>query len=189
MQHAVTNDKIRNALRRLIAERGLDMSAVSRAIGKNHAYIQQYLTRGVPADLGYKTALALAEYFGCGLEIFGIRAPGAASNDAAPAQTSAPRHPLQSIRRLTGLGPAAFARALNVPEAEIVAIESGEKPLPEKLLLRVCNTFQIDPADFAGYAPALSESERVMLMRLRQLTPAQTRTLETILRKFEKERA
>ncbi len=66
-------DKTKNALRRLIAEHGVDMAAVSKAIGKNHAYIQQYLTRGVPAELSYKTALSLADFFGCGMETFGMR--------------------------------------------------------------------------------------------------------------------
>jgi len=175
-------DKIRSALKRLIDDRGVDMASVSKAIGKNHAYIQQYLTRGVPAELGYKTALALSDYFGCGLEIFGIRAGKPVSNDARP-------HPLVSIRKLTGLKTSEFARALGEKESDLKNIEDGKNQLTEKLLLKICRTFHIDPEDLAEYAPAMSADERVMLLRFRQLTPGQRKAMETLFRKFEKERA
>jgi len=177
-------DKTRNALKRLIADSGVDMATVSRAIGKNHAYIQQYLTRGVPAELGYKTALALADYFGCGLDVLGLRVPTPPSNDSPRA-----RHPLQSIRKLVGLSPAQFARALNEDEKTVAEIESGKHPLTEKMLLKICRTFQIDPEDMAEYAPAFSPDERVTLLRIRGLTPMQRREMEKLFRKFEKERA
>lgn len=175
-------DKIRTHLKRLIDERGLDMATVSRAIGKNHAYIQQYLTRGVPAELSYKTVLALADYFGCGLEMFGIRPAGKATNDA-------PSHPLSDIRKLTGLNLADFARALGEKETALRAIEQGNGALTEKLLLKICRTFRIDPEDLAEYAPAMSPDERVMLLRFRRLTPTQRKLMESMFRKFERERA
>lgn len=183
----LTQDKIRAALQRLIDDRGVDMATVSRAIGKNHAYIQQFLHRGVPAELGYKAALALADYFGCGIDVFGIAGtPLRASNDT---NKDTKRHPVQSIRRLMGLSTAQFAKALGEKESNILAIERGQTPLNEKLLFKMCQTFQIEPEDLAGYAPALSEDERVMLLRFRRLTPAQRRTLDTLFSKFEKERA
>lgn len=178
----IQGEKIRGAIRDLIEERGVDMATVSKAIGKNHAYIQQYLTRGVPAELSYKTITDLAEYFGGGLELFGLQKEAANSNAQA-------RHPLQSIRRLVGLTPEQFARALGAKESEIRAIENGSKPLNEKMLLQVSRTFQIPPEDLAQYAPALSPEERVMLLRFRQLTTAQRRAIDDLFRKFERERA
>lgn len=175
-------DKVRAALRRLIEDRGVDMAAVSRAIGKNHAYIQQYLNRGVPADLGYKSAVALAGYFGCGVETFGIKGVKA-SNDGRP------RHPIESIRRLIGLDAAQFARALNEKETDLADIEQGRKPLTEKLLLKICTTFEIEPEALAEYAPAMSADERVLLSRFRRLNPAQRRALDSFMLRFEKERA
>lgn len=182
-------DRVRANLRRMIEDRNVDMAAVSRAIGKNHAYIQQFLNRGVPSELGYRTALALAEYFGCGADVFGIGGGTyiKASNDGG--RDAAPRHPLQSIRRLIGLDTAQLAKALGEKESDILAIERGRAPLNEKMLLKICRTFHIEPEDLAGYAPALSPDERVMLLRFRQLTADQRRTLDTLLARFEKERA
>lgn len=183
-------DNVRAALRRLLEERGVDMATVSRAIGKNHAYIQQYLNRGVPEELGYKPAMALAEFFRCPPELFGI-AGGTyirPSNDTARRDTGL-RHPLQSIRRLIGLDTAQMAKALGEAEETIAAIERGATPLTEKLLFKISRTFQIEPEDLAAYAPALSAEERVMLLRFRQLNPDQRKSLENLLSSFEKERA
>lgn len=177
-------DKIRASLKRLIDERGVDMATVSRAIGKNHAYIQQYLTRGVPSELGYKTAMALADYFGCGLEIFGMRGTPAATNDM-----SHKSHPLASIRKLTGLTLDQFAYALGEKESDLKAIESGKNQLTQKLIFKICRVFHIEPDDMAQYAPAMSGEERLMLTRFRQMTPAQRKDLETLYRRLDKERA
>lgn len=53
-------DRVRDLLRKRIAERGLDMAKVSRAIGRNHAYMQQYLSLGKPKELPEKVREALA---------------------------------------------------------------------------------------------------------------------------------
>jgi transcriptional regulator with XRE-family HTH domain len=124
----------------------------------------------------------LADYFGCGLEIFGMRGHSSAANDARS-------HPLVAIRKLTALSTAQLAKALGEKESDLAAIETGRAALTEKLLLKICRVFQIDPEDLAAYAPALSPEERVMLLRIRGLTPAQRRAVETLFRKFERETA
>lgn len=53
-------DKVRALIEAIIKDRDLDMAALSRAIGRNHAYIQQYLKRGVPQDLPEKVRGRLA---------------------------------------------------------------------------------------------------------------------------------
>jgi transcriptional regulator with XRE-family HTH domain len=82
-----------------------------------------------------------------------------------------------------------MAKAMGEKEATIVAIENGQQPLNEKMLLKISRTFHIEPEDLAGYAPALSAEERVMLLRIRQLSPEQRKTLESVFASFEKERA
>ncbi len=42
----------RLVLERLCAERGEDFAGLSRMLGRNSAYIQQYVRRGVPRRLG-----------------------------------------------------------------------------------------------------------------------------------------
>jgi phage repressor protein C with HTH and peptisase S24 domain len=46
-----TNDPVRQRIRSALAERQLNMSSVSKKLGKNHAYLHQFLDRGIPAHL------------------------------------------------------------------------------------------------------------------------------------------
>lgn len=61
----------RYALERLIVERGEDFSSLSRLLGKNSAYIQQYLRRGTPKRLKEEERRILARYFGVPETLFG----------------------------------------------------------------------------------------------------------------------
>ena len=54
----------REALARLIAERREDYAGLSRLIGRNPAYIQQFIKRGVPKKLDEADRRLLARYFG-----------------------------------------------------------------------------------------------------------------------------
>ena len=54
----------RKALERLCAERGEDFAGLSRFLGKNPAYIQQYIRRGTPRRLKEDERRKLAHYFG-----------------------------------------------------------------------------------------------------------------------------
>lgn len=53
----------RQVLQRLCAERGEDFAGLSRMLGRNPAYIQQYVRRGVPRRLGEDERRKLARYF------------------------------------------------------------------------------------------------------------------------------
>ena len=44
-------DDVRDLIRRQLEATGQDMASVSRQLGRNHAYLQQYLNRGVPRVL------------------------------------------------------------------------------------------------------------------------------------------
>ena len=53
----------RVALQRLIEARGEDYSALSRLLGRNPAYVQQYIKRGSPRRLAERDRRILARYF------------------------------------------------------------------------------------------------------------------------------
>ena len=53
----------RAVLERLCAERGEDFAGLSRMLGRNPAYIQQFVRRGVPRKLGEAERRKLARYF------------------------------------------------------------------------------------------------------------------------------
>jgi phage repressor protein C with HTH and peptisase S24 domain len=57
-------DQARANLERLCADRGEDFASLSRLIGRNPAYIQQFIRRGTPRRLGEQERRVLARYFG-----------------------------------------------------------------------------------------------------------------------------
>lgn len=57
-------DDVRNHLQELMEERGDDCLSISRLLGRNAAYFQQYLRRGVPKRLKEEDRRTLAAYFG-----------------------------------------------------------------------------------------------------------------------------
>ncbi|QNM83480.1 helix-turn-helix transcriptional regulator [Sphingomonas sabuli] len=54
----------RTVLERLCAERGEDFAGLSRMLGRNPAYIQQFVRRGVPKKLKEEERKKLARFFG-----------------------------------------------------------------------------------------------------------------------------
>ena len=61
----------RLVLERLCAERGEDFAGLSRMLGRNSAYIQQFVRRGVPKRLGEDERRKLARYFGVSEALLG----------------------------------------------------------------------------------------------------------------------
>lgn len=57
------SNEARAALERLCLERGEDFAGLSRLIGRNPAYIQQFIRRGVPRRLREDERRVLARYF------------------------------------------------------------------------------------------------------------------------------
>ena len=56
-------DDVRDALDALIRDSGEDYSSISRLLGRNPAYIQQFIKRGSPRRLAEEDRLRLAAYF------------------------------------------------------------------------------------------------------------------------------
>ncbi|MBV8908609.1 MAG: LexA family transcriptional regulator [Sphingomonas sp.] len=80
----------RLVLERLCAERAEDFAGLSRMLGRNPAYIQQYVRRGVPKRLGEDERRKLARYFDVPEELLGGPAERATSKGLATVK----RHPV-----------------------------------------------------------------------------------------------
>lgn len=66
----------RKVLERLCAERGEDFAGLSRLLGKNPAYIQQFIRRGTPRRLREEERRTLARYFSIPESMLGGRDDG-----------------------------------------------------------------------------------------------------------------
>ena len=81
----------RLVLERLCAERGEDFAGLSRMLGRNAAYIQQFVRRGVPKRLKEEERRKLARYFSVPETLLG----GPPETEQAPAGLLAvKRHPV-----------------------------------------------------------------------------------------------
>jgi phage repressor protein C with HTH and peptisase S24 domain len=85
------NSDPRQVLERLCVERGEDFAGLSRMLGRNAAYIQQFVRRGVPKRLKEQERRKLARYFSVSETLLGGPAGElAAANDLV----SVTRHPV-----------------------------------------------------------------------------------------------
>lgn len=115
----------REALHRLIVERGENFGALSRLIGRNAAYIQQFIKRGTPRKLDEEDRRTLARYFGVTEQMLGgPDAPAQIAKRPMAARASLQR--IVSVPRLA-LGASAGAGSLDEDErAEgAVAFDAG----------------------------------------------------------------
>ena len=81
----------RLVLERLCAERGEDFAGLSRMLGRNPAYIQQFVRRGVPKRLKEEERRKLARYFSVSEAMLG----GPPEDEAGPnGLLSVKRHPV-----------------------------------------------------------------------------------------------
>jgi len=75
-------DDPRFMLERLVRERGEDYASLSRLIGRNAAYVQQYIKRGTPKRLEENDRRLLARYFGVAEALLGGRGEAPPPSDA-----------------------------------------------------------------------------------------------------------
>ncbi|MFL6721742.1 MAG: helix-turn-helix transcriptional regulator [Sphingomonas sp.] len=81
----------RLVVERLCAERGEDFAGLSRMLGRNPAYIQQFVRRGVPRRLGEEERRKLARYFSISEALLGGPAD---ETEAGSGLVSVNRHPV-----------------------------------------------------------------------------------------------
>ena len=80
----------RETLRKLCLERGEDFAGLSRLLGRNDAYIQQFVRRGVPKKLREEDRRTLARYFSVSESALG----GPPERDESEGLVSVNRHPV-----------------------------------------------------------------------------------------------
>ena len=90
----------REELDRIIREKGMDYAAISRLIGRNAAYIQQFVKRGTPRKLDEEDRRVIATYLGVDEALLG----GPASTTPMP----------QSFARTRALAPMIVVPRLDV---------------------------------------------------------------------------
>lgn len=102
----------REALERLIARRGDNYADLSRMLGRNPAYIQQFIKRGTPRKLDEDDRRRLARYFGVEEAVLG------GGSESVPVQRSVSALSMPSIVTVPrlALGASAGAGSLDVDE-------------------------------------------------------------------------
>ena len=60
-----TTDRAREALREALWKKGTSLAEASLALGRNKAYLQQYLARGMPRVLSFQDSETLGGFLDC----------------------------------------------------------------------------------------------------------------------------
>ena len=146
----MVNEDPRSALNRLIAENGDDYAGLSKLIGRNAAYVQQFIKRGTPKKLPESERGILARYFGVDERILGGIA------------TAAGKAGLRTIPKLD-VGASAGPGAMNDGEAL-----SGKIGFDEKWLRKL----GVDPKQLSlirvegdSMLPTLANGDDIMVDR------------------------
>lgn len=88
----MSNQSVRSRLDAIISEKGEDYSSISRLIGRNPAYIQQFIKRGIPRKLAEEDRKRIAQYLNIPeQELGGPDTLAAAQNTAHASFTLIPR--------------------------------------------------------------------------------------------------
>ena len=128
----------REKLAELARERGHSLAALSRMLGRNASYLQQYITKGSPRKLEEADRRRLAQFFGIGEAELG--GPEEISLARSGDWVEGPRLPLEA-----SAGPGAVSGAVGAAEIAFDAFRFSRRWLREQ-----------------GLEPALLSSIRVM---------------------------
>ena len=135
----------RQALDDLIHEREETYAAVSRLLGRNSAYVQQYIKRGTPARLDQSDIAQLALHFDVPAKLLGGKE-----------SSSTPRRSVITV-------PVIEAKGLEIPQERSRIVD-------EAWLRRLCNRpsgLAILPIAGEAMQPTLQNGDEVIIQRLR----------------------
>jgi hypothetical protein len=150
------NNEPRAVLERLMSENGDNYAGLSKLVGKNAAYIQQFIKRGSPKKLGENERAILARYYGVAESLLG--APTATGQGGG----------LKMVPKLA-IGASAGAGALTDREAIAGRIGFDEKWL--KQLARNPETLSLIRVQGDSMAPTLQDGDDIMVDRGAANTP------------------
>jgi transcriptional regulator with XRE-family HTH domain len=128
-------DAVRRRIQALVKREGLTLAEVSRSIGRNHAYLQQFMRRGTPKTLPEDVRHALADFFD--VDEAELRLAAAAKIGTTPARAggnTADRPIPKSLAARLSVAraesvfetPSAFAEAAGIPRHRYADLEDGE---------------------------------------------------------------
>lgn len=150
----------RQALDSLIADRHERYEALSRMLGRNPAYIQQYIKRGTPKKLDEADRRTLARYFGVDERMLG--GPQEAPRFPAPSRRRSAAPPVVVVPRLA-LGASAGAGSLHDDEQASGAFAFDSVWL--RGLGVKADGLSIIRVDGESMAPTLSDGDDIMVDR------------------------
>lgn len=154
----MVNDPARNKLVELAERRGTSLSALSKLIGRNTTYLQQFIKKGSPRKLEENDRRTLAQFFGVDESELG--APDGADNSYVPAK--APRKSWIAIPRLA-LGASAGPGALAEDDAPVGHLGFSEGWLREMGLTPNGLTALSVAGD--SMDPTLSDGDEILVAR------------------------
>lgn len=145
-------DQARCELENLVRERRIEYSALSRLLGRNPAYIQQFLKRGSPRNLDPEDRQVLARFFGIDEEVLGGPPSGKTSREPLI------EIPLLDVQASAGHG------ALTEVEAHYSRFGFDERWLKNLTASRP-NSLSVIRVDGDSMEPTLSDGDEVMIDR------------------------
>jgi transcriptional regulator with XRE-family HTH domain len=137
------SDPTRLRLLDLVERHGTNLAAVSRAIGRNHAYLHQFVNRGTPKRLSYEVCQGLGEHFSVDWSVFWeggrrcVAKPATRSSSGGAGSKASDMGGNQSfvvrlsLARLSSpyKTPAQFSAAMGIDRARYADLEDGiEEP-------------------------------------------------------------
>lgn len=165
----MSEQSARAVLDRLIRERGVNYGALSRLIGRNPAYIQQYIKRGTPRKLDEGDRRILARFFGVNEAVLGGPdepvsgvSPLVRDGGRAPSSPHADRGAMAVVPRLA-LGASAGAGSLDADERPEGAVAFDPKWL-KSAGLRPAH-LSILHVDGDSMVPTLNHGDDIMVDR------------------------
>ncbi len=147
----------RETLNRLMTERGDSSVALSRLLGRNAAYVQQFVKRGVPRKLDEEDRRTLARYFGVA-----EAALGGPVEAVPPAARGRARTGLVSISQLS-VGASAGPGAL--PDGERVEARFGFDAAWLRRLTATPNLVSAIRVEGDSMMPTLSDGDDILVDR------------------------
>ena len=150
---------VRAALDRLIVERGENYADLSKLIGRNPAYIQQFIKRGTPRRLSEEDRGMLARYFGVAETVLGGRDVAAVPPPRLRGGRSLP--PVVMVPRLA-LGASAGAGSLDDDE-RAAGVMAFDAQWLRNLGVRQQQRVSIIRVDGESMAPTLNDGDDIMV--------------------------
>ncbi len=124
-------DEVRQTLEALIQARGLSFAGVSQLLGKNAAYVQQFIRRGTPRKLDEADRRLLAQFFGVSEQQLGAPDEGRSARPAVAGRRSSSASPGNPPRRGLPLRMRLIPRLPVGASAGAGALPDSEAPLAE----------------------------------------------------------